>query len=202
MHDFSSAEFRLLRFSARYPPEFTGSRREISTHEVTSLVEQMMKEGYFAEEFVGLSELDLRIEEMKPFLDRFLKKLEWRILSEEQKLRFLTGLYASIGKTDDVSAYYSICNWMDDVGAELSGDYSDKFVGDKIDAQRIYGSYYSPCPKSGQDFVPSVYDPTKANWDILGDFRPRAVFMQWLEKNPHDIDKFRPINLELIGDLL
>ncbi len=202
MDVFGSAEFRLLRFSARYPPKFAGSRWEISTHEVTSLVEQMMVEGYFAEEFVSLLEPDLRIEEMMPFLDKFLKKLEWRILSEEQKFRFLTGLYASIGKKDDVSAYYSICNWMDDVGGELSEDFSDQYVADKIGAERIYGSFYSSCPNSGQDFIATVNDPTKANWDILGDFRPRVVFRQWLENNPHDFEKFRPIDPGLLGNFI
>ena len=202
MDIFSSSKIRLLRFSARYGPKSAGSRREISAHEVTSLVDQMMVEVYFAEEFVSLLEPDLRTEEMMPFLDKFLKKLEWRVLSDKQAFRFLTGLYASIGKKDDVSAYYSICHWMDDVGAELSGNFSDKYVGDDIGAEQIYGSYYSPCPNSGQDFIPSVIDPTKANWDSLGDFRPRAVFVQWLENNPHDIEKFRPINPELLGKFL
>lgn len=181
----------LQRFAARF-----GTRKSTG-HDLSVVTSGLMQEGYFFDEFVYLDDDNINFEEKSPHIECFLSKLGWSALNEQHEFLFLTGLYAQIGKQNDIKAYYAICEWMHDVGEWLDNRYSKKFVGDLIGANKIYGSFYSPCKYTGYDLIPSVIDPRQTDWDQLGDYRPAIVFAKWLEDNP-DHKKHQPIELSLL----
>ena len=83
---------------------------------------------------------------------------------------------------------------MEDVGYNLCDPFSDKFVAEKIGAERIYGAYYSYSKVTGLDLIPSVKDPAQHDWAKEGIARPKTVFAEWLARYPHDLERYRPIN--------
>jgi hypothetical protein len=201
LDQFDSLEFRLLRLSARFRPEPGTALFGPDTPEILAVVDQLMSEGYWSDEFLDLSDPEYRLPERQRPLGGFLSKLNWRPLDEEGRFRFLTALYARIGQTDDVLAYYAIIRWMDDVGGELHEHFSDKFVADRIGAHHLYACYYSFSKQTGGDLIPGVDDPRTHNWHAEGIARPRRNFADWLVWNPKDFRRFLPIEIGLLKRL-
>ncbi|KZL15710.1 hypothetical protein [Pseudovibrio sp. Ad37] len=198
---FDDVNFRLLRLAARIKTEPTKRHKNPRSHEVVSIIDQLMNQGIYVEEFTHLEDPDVSYYELQPWLEKFLLRLNWRVLSDEEEFRFLTALYATIGKTSDLHAYYAIIRWMEEVGDELDHKLNQKFVADSIGAERIYGCYYSYSEITDGDLIPSVKDPTAHNWVLEGEFRPILVFEEWLANHPNDFECCRPFNEELLSNL-
>lgn len=82
-----------------------------------------MSQGVHVEELAYLEDLDVSYLELQPWLEKFLRRLNWRSLSDEDEFRFLTALYANMGKTSDLCAYYAMVRWMHYVGDELDDNF-------------------------------------------------------------------------------
>ena len=198
---FETPRFRLLRLAARFRPTPELSRRSATSAEIASVVNGLMNEGLYADEFAYLDDPRLNYFEMLSITEKFLTNLGWKPLSDEAEFRFLTALYAEIGKTDDVSGYYAICRWIEDVGRELDESFSVKCVADGIEAERIYGCYYSYSNVTGSDLIPSVEDPRCHDWSAENEALPKMVFADWLVCNSTDFDHRRPYSEELLEGL-
>ncbi|SDR02596.1 hypothetical protein [Pseudovibrio sp. Tun.PSC04-5.I4] len=198
---FDDVNFRLLRLAARIKTKPRKSHKNPCSREVVSIIGQLMNKGIYVEEFAYLEDPNANYFELQPWLEKFLRRLNWRCLSDEEESRFLTALYATIGKTSDLHAYYAIIRWMEEVGDELDDKLNQKFVADGIGAERIYGCYYSYSEITDGDLIPSVKDPIAHNWVLEGEFRPILVFAEWLANHPNDFERCRPFNEELLSNL-
>ena len=201
MKVLNEPHFRLLRLAARFRPTPETNLRNVNSAEVASVIEGLMSIGLYADEFAYLESPELNYFEMLPKLEGFLASLSWKPLSEEQEFRFLTAIYAEVGARDDHSAYHAIKLWMEDVGREMDESFHVKFVADGIEAQGLYGCYYSHSAVLGGDLIPSVEDPNTHDWSMEGDARPRKVFAEWLAAHPDDKRQNRPFDEGLLNDL-
>lgn len=187
--------------AARFRPEPESKGRGVGADEVVSIVNQLMCEGFYAEEFAYLEEPNLNRFEMLPIVANFLSRLEWRPSDDVKEFRFMTALYAEHGQKDDIAAYHCIRRWMDDVGHELNDRFSDQYVADGIDASNLYACYYSYSHVTGDDLIESVTDPQKHDWAREGVARPKDNFAEWSERNPEDLTIYRPIDIQLLKTL-
>ncbi len=160
-----------------------------------------MNIGIYADEFAYLANPELNYFEMLAKLGGFLASLSWKPLSEEQEFRFLTAAYAELGARGDHVAYYAITRWMEDVGREMDESFCVQFVADGIEAEQLYGCYYSYSAVTGGDLIPSVEDPQTHDWRMEGDYRPKKVFAKWLAVHPEDKKLNRPFDEDLLSDL-
>ncbi|SFR39140.1 hypothetical protein [Litoreibacter janthinus] len=201
MKVFDEPHFRLLRLAARFRPTSETNLRNVNSAEVASVIEGLMSNGFYADEFAYLESPDLNYFEMLPKLEDFLTSLSWKPLSEEQEFRFLTAVYAEIGSRDDLSAYHAITRWMEDVGREMDESFHNQFVADGIEAERLYGCYYSHSPVLGGDLIPSVENPNAHDWGMEGEARPKRVFAEWLAAHPNDKMVNQPFDENLLSKL-
>lgn len=201
MKVFNEPNFRLLRLAARFRPTPEANLRKVNSAEVASVIESLMSIGLYADEFAYLESRELNYFEMLSKLEDFLTSLGWKPPSEEQEFRFLTAVYAEVGAKDDHSAYHAISRWMEDVGREMDESFHIQFVADGIEAERLYGCYYSHSPVLGGDLIPSVVDPNTHDWSMEGDARPKKVFSEWLAAHPNDKSENRPFDEDLLNDL-
>lgn len=201
MTAFEEPRFRLLRLAARFRPTPETNLRNVSSAEVASVIEGLMSIGLYADQFSYLENPQLNYFEMLPKLEEFLVSLSWKPLSEEQEFRFLTAAYAELGARDDIAAYHAITRWMEDVGQQMNESFSDQFIADGIEAERLFSCYYSYSSMTGGDLIPSVEDPKAHNWSMEGDARPKKVFAEWLAAHPNDKRQNRPFDEGLLSNL-
>lgn len=198
---FDEPCFRLLRLAARFRPTTESNVRKVNSTEVASVIDGLMGIGLYADEFVYLENPELNYFEMLKTLECFLATLNWKPLSEEQEFSFLTAVYAEMGARDDHTANHAINRWMEDVGREMNESFSVQFVADGIEAEKLYGCYYSHSSVTGGDLIPSVENPQTHNWKAEGDARPMKVFAGWLAAHPNDKKQNRPFDEELLNTL-
>ena len=198
---FTDPRFRLLRLAARFRPTPETNVRNVSSSEVASVIGGLMSIGVYADEFATLENPDLNHVEMLSKLGGFLRSLNWKPLSEEQEFRFLTAAYAELGAKDDAMAYHAMIHWMKDVGHEMDDSFHVRSVADGIEAERLYGCYYSYSAAAGGDLIPSVEDPKTHDWSLEGDARPRTVFADWLAAHPNDKRENRPFDEDVLNNL-
>ncbi|UWQ10133.1 hypothetical protein K3X41_09310 [Aliiroseovarius crassostreae] len=201
MNVFDEPRFRLLRLAARFRPTPESNLRSVSSSEVASVIDGLMSIGLYADEFAYLESPELNYFEMLRILEGFLASLRWKPLSEEQEFRFLTAVYAEVGARDDHAAYHAIIRWMEDVGREMDESFCVQFVADGIEAEQLYGCYYSYSALTGGDLIPSVEDPQTHDWSMEGGARPKKVFAEWLAAHPNDKKQNRPFDEDLLDDL-
>ena len=83
----------------------------------------------------------------------------------------------------------------------MDESFHNQFVADGIEAERLYGCYYSHSPVLGGELIPSVEDPNTHDWSMEGDARPNRVFAEWLAAHPDDQRQNRPFNENLLNGL-
>jgi len=195
---FDEPHFRLQRLAARFRPMPEANIRNVGSTEVASVIDGLMSIGIYADEFSYLENPELNYFEMLSKLDDFLTSLGWKPPSEEQEFRFLTAVYAEVGARDDLSAYHAITRWMEDVGREMDEKFHVQYVADGIEAERLYGCYYSHSPVLGGDLIPCIEDPNTHDWSMEGDARPKTVFAEWLAAHPKDKSQNSPFDEDLL----
>ncbi len=201
MNELDEPRFRLSRLAARFRPTPESNIRNVNSTEVASIIAGLMGIGLYADEFAYLEDPELNYFEMLKILESFLAGLSWKPLGEEQDFRFLTAVYAELGVRDDNSAYDAITRWMKDVGREMDERFHDQFVADGIEAEKLYGCYYSHSSVLGGDVIPSVDDPKTHDWSMEGNARPMKVFAEWLAAHPNDKRENRPFDEDLLTEL-
>ncbi|MEY1555528.1 hypothetical protein AB3Y40_07810 [Yoonia sp. R2331] len=201
MNELDEPRFRLSRLAARFRPTPESNIRNVNSTEVASIIAGLMGIGLYADEFAYLEDPELNYFEMLKILESFLAGLSWKPLGEEQEFRFLTAVYAELGVRDDNSAYDAITRWMKDVGREMDERFHDQFVADGIEAEKLYGCYYSHSSVLGGDVIPSVDDPKTHDWSMEGNARPMKVFAEWLAAHPNDKREYRPFDEDLLTEL-
>ena len=201
MDVFEQTDFKLLHVAARFRPEPETTNRSVTAAEVVTLVGQLMDDGIYADEFASLDDPSLSYFEMLPILARFLQRLNWRPFDDRQEFMFLTAYCATMGRQDDVSAYYAMLRWMDDVGRGLQNNFTTNFVADGIGAENIYGCYYSYSNVTQDDLIQSVRNPHHHDWIAEGASRPKLIFADWLDAHPNALDEYSPIDLNLLDAL-
>lgn len=163
MNVFESTTFRLLHFAAHFRSKQDAKEGRGSGRDVVALVEQLMSDGFYADEFAYLDDPNLHYFEMLPVIEKFLNRLDWQPLKDESEFRFMTALYSTIGEKNDLAAYHAIRRWMGEVGKELNPRFSGKFVADGTGAERIYACYYAFSMVNEADLIPSVENPARHN---------------------------------------